>query len=1161
MAFEPTPSQRSAIDTDGSVLVSAAAGSGKTAVLTRRVIRKLTDKINPVNADRLLVVTFTNAAANEMRTRIENELNTECKKNPDDIGLLKQRHLISSAKICTIDSFCIDLVRENFEKCGVDPDFKVSDGTELTEIDKRVMSQLLDRYLEEQSEEFKFLLELTGCEYSEDKLSSTINDIFLYSRQLPFPENFINSLCVPYSKPFDKENILFTSAFEYARKKLEVAQNLVAEMSDVALTLQKNSDKCTVFAQNISFVLSTLIETANGLDWDKFVGLLKSSEIPRMPSTSKDDQNSEIFKSLKKDITVILTKLKELFSKTVKETEDLNKRIYPSVKLLCDIINEYANNLFCEYKAENTFTFYNTEQLALSMLCEYKDGKVTVKEDSAEYLSRYKEVLVDEFQDVNDLQNMLFYILSDKEERLFAVGDVKQSIYGFRGSNPDNFLKKKERFIPIDKAKDFEPKKIILCDNYRSKKGICDFVNFFFSVMMNGQTGNLVYTKEEFLNASATFPETNSPDTELLIVSQEEEESTLEAEAKCIAKYILDTLNEDNILRDENGNLRKANYDDFAILLNTVQGKAEVIASVLKSYNIPVSYDEGGFAETVEISTFTSLLKVIENPRCDIELATVMMSPIFCFDAEEMALIRSKNKNCDLFSSVIAYANSGDKHCKDFLQTLHKMRREATVLPTDELITKLLSETDYINIVSAMPSGDIRRDNLLSLLKYAVQYRKSGKIGISGFLNFVLTASKRSAKSLSDGNCVKIMSMHASKGLQFPICIIANLSSKINNEDSINRILYSAKYGIGIKYFDESAETDIETVSHRLIARQSAIKNVDERLRLLYVAMTRAEERLVLVSSMKDTSKTLSRISSKLSKDAPYVTGEWLESTTSMNDWVLAIGLLHPSGEMLRRISDSSVKPLCDGSNLKISFVKPEEIISAETVNESKKAKIDLSAPIQNNINYCYPYDALKEIQAKASVSQIANKAESERFAFTAKPSFMQKDGLTATGRGTAMHKVMQYIDMSRKPDVNAEIERLKEWQFITEQEATAIDVYAINKFFESDIFKSILISSDVRREMRFLTEVPALRLDGTLLGDIANTPVIVQGAVDLCFVQDGTVTVLDFKTDRVDSEKDLIDAYSEQLNIYSKACEKIFGLPVGKKIIYSFSLSKEISF
>ena len=1163
MAFKPTLTQESAINTDGNILVSAAAGSGKTAVLTRRVIRKLTDKSSPVSADRLLVVTFTNAAANEMRSRIESELNLECAKNPDDIGLLKQRHLISSAKICTIDSFCIDLVRENFEKCGISPDFKVSDGTELADIDKKVMSDIINRHLEKGSDEFKFLLQLTGCEYSEENLAKTVNDIFLYSRQLPFPENFLENLSILYKKPFDKDNILFSSAFDFAKGQLMLAQNTVTKMCDTALLLEKGSEKCIVFAQNISFMISALLDTANTLNWDKFYSLLKESGFPRMPSTSKEDANAEEFKMLKEEILGIIGKIKNYFSLSVKENEALNSKIYPSVKLLCDIINEYAVTLFEEYKKENTFTFYNTEQLALTLLCEYKDGKVVIKSECEEYLNRYDEVLVDEFQDVNDLQNMLFYVLSGNEKRLFAVGDVKQSIYGFRGSNPDNFLRKKESYIPIEIAKPDEPKKIILCDNFRSKKGICDFVNYFFSIMMSNELGGMVYGKEDMLNAAACFPDTEFPDTELLVVSKEDEDSLLLSEAKCIAKYITDTVNKDNTLRGNDGILRRANYGDFAILLNTVQDKADTIANELKSQGIPVLYNAQKFTETVEISTFLSLLKIIDNPRSDIEMLTAMMSPIFGFEAEEIAVIRSKNKNCDLLTSVIENANDGNKHCKDFLENLYKMRREATVLPIDELIVKLFTITDYLNTVSLMPSGKNRRANLLSLLKYAIQYKSTGKYGLNGFIKFVNTVCEKGSKSTvaSSDNAVKIMSMHSSKGLQFPICIIANLSSKINKDDSIGRVLYTDKYGLAIKYYDEETEKDIETLSHCITARYSAIKNIQERLRLLYVAMTRAEERLVLVSSMKDASKKLSKISSKLSQNAPYVTAQWLESTSSMNDWVLAASLLHPDGEMLRRISDSHINTISTNSKLAVSFVKPEnfQVIADEHTEKGQALDENICKQIESNVNYKYPYDVLTGITAKASVSQIANKAESERFAFTARPSFMQKDGLTATGRGTATHRIMQYIDMKAKPDVDAEIERLKEWQFITEQEANAVDINAVKLFFESDIFKRILNSSNLRREMKFLTEIPACKLDSSLTGDLANTPILVQGAVDLCFTENGTVTVLDFKTDRADSEKDLTDAYSEQLNIYAKACEKIFGLPIKEKLIYSFSLSKTI--
>lgn len=1157
MSLNPTPMQKAAIDTDGGVLVAAAAGSGKTAVLVERVLRKLTDPVSPTSADRLLIVTFTNAAAAEMRSRIEKRLYEECNAHPEDAGLLRQKHLISTADICTIDSFCINLVRENFEKCGVQPDFKVGDNSQSMHIRNRVLNDIITEQLSNPTKEFSTLLELCDCEYDEKNLTALIESIYDYSLQLPFPKAFISSLKKPYEEEFCRGHIWYDTAFKRAKTELDTALSLAARLSDEALYVSKNSDKCIAFAEIVASLIITLKEKCDTLDWDILSEALRSGNIPRAPSLPKEDTD-EAFKQTKKEITDLLAGLIALFA----SREDIKAQIsllYPATVLLTELIDEFGKRLLEECKKENILTFADTEQLALSLLCEKTDGGIRLRDEAKGIAEKYDEVLVDEFQDVNDLQNMLFYVLSDNEKKLFSVGDVKQSIYGFRGSNPANFLNKKNSYIPIASAKEDELKKIILSDNFRSRAGVCKGINFFFSLLMSGQ-GSIVYNDEEKLSAAAAYPECSAPEVELLLCAKAEEtdDGTLESEAKCIAQYICRVMKEGAVIRGSDGNLRNAEYSDFVILLSAMQGKASVVAEKLADFGIPVAYSKDAFKDTTEISVFMSLLQVIDNPRRDIQLLTVMMSPIFGFSAEEVAKIRAERKYCDLFSAVTYASQSGNQYATAFIDRLSDMRRDAAMLPLDRLISKLLDVTDYLNIVSAMPSGKTRSANLLKLSGLASQYLEASSGSISGFIRFIDSLPEKSLKSdaLEDG--VRIMSMHASKGLQFPVCIVANLSSKINNTDSISKILYNERLGLTYKYYDEATDDHINTLGHMLTALHTYTENIDERLRLLYVAMTRAENRLVLVSSNKDITSSLNKAAKAIGEDEHTISKRWLDKSISMNEWILACALLHPDADVLRRLCDKAVHPISHESHLCISF---ETSADAETVaddSELKNAKVDeslLEALMKNN-SYRYPYEALLELQAKSSVSAIANSAESERFAFTERPAFMNEKGLSAAGRGTAMHKIMQFISFDGIPDIEEEIIRLEDYNFITSAEAQVADREKLSRFFESDIYRRILSSNDVRREMRFLTEIPASRLEPALEGELGNTPIIVQGAMDLCFEEDGKIVVLDFKTDRTDDPEALAETYGEQLGIYAKACEKIFGKPVKQKYIYSFALS-----
>ena len=1174
MAFRPTPMQQKAIETKGNVLVSAAAGSGKTAVLVERVINMLTDKDSPISADRLLIVTFTNAAAAEMRSRIENRLYEEIQKDPDNVALLKQKYLLSSADICTIDSFCIKLVRENFEKCGIEPDFKISDGSGQGSTCNAVMTKLIAEYLESPTKDFERLLELTNCEYDEKNLTELISRIYLYSQQLPFPNNFINGLVLPYETEFCVGNAWYDMAFDMCDDRVEAIKTYVKKMADAAPFVGKNGDKYISYTESISSVIKELETVVAARDWDAFVKFLDEISLKSVPPSDKDDLFANSFKENKKRLSDILKELGELFSATSGEMQKYIAQNKGAVRLLVEIITKYGERLLAAFTEENSFTFYNMEQLALNLLCEYKEGKVVIRDEARALTEQYDEVLVDEFQDVNDLQNMLFYVLSNCEEKLFVVGDVKQSIYGFRGSNPDNFLNKKNSYISIDKADKDDAKKIILSDNFRSRKGVCDAVNFFFSLLLRGQCGKIIYNEEEILNASGTFPQSNAQTAELLVVDKygdDDSESMLEIEAKHIAEYINSVMAEGEVISDGD-TLRKACYSDFAILLDKVKDKASVIAQTLTEYGIPVTLGTDSFLQSYEISTVMSLLQVIDNPKCDVELLATMMSPVFAFTAEDMANIRANQKRGNLYSAVVAYSKTGDTKTTEFVENLVHLRRLAAVLPVDRLISRLLHSTDILNQMSALSGGKMRRANLFALVRYAAGYVSHFGGGIYGFIRYMNSLPENSFKSSAAGGegGVRIMSMHNSKGLQFPVCIVGNLSSQINNADSISRVLFSEKGGIAFKYYDEEYGCDQKMLGHTVLADAAKAKTVEEKLRLLYVAMTRAIDRLCLVCSAKNLENKLQKLSSLLSEEKPIISREFLENSRSMGDWILLCAMLHPQGEKLIKYSDAKILTQLDTNETNVDF--DLNILILNDYTQNKVGAVDSAAPkvqcntnfaekMKQNFDYQYPYEKLRYLQSKASVSRLVHGAESDRFAFSEKPSFMLGDRLSGAARGTAMHHIMQFIDFSENVDVKAEIERLIEWKFITENEAHSADVCAIENFFNSDIYRRVMASHDVRREMRFLTEIPAKRLDATLGDEVSDADIIVQGAVDLCFEEPDGIVVLDFKTDRVENMQQLLDCYGEQLQIYATAAEKIFSKPVKERIIYSFYLGSTISF
>lgn len=1166
MAFNPTPSQELAINSKGNILVAAAAGSGKTAVLVERVIRMLTDSVSPVSAEKLLIVTFTEAATAEMRLRIERRLDEEYLKTPENIFLLKQRQLIKNAKICTIDSFCIELVRENFEKFGISPDFKIAQEEDLLPYNRKVIYEIINRYFDENNGNFNRLLDVIGTEYSEENFVEFIFEIYKYSTQLPFPREWFKNLADQYSNPFDSNNLWYSYCFKTARG---ILSELISAINGAIELLYLNENAYEAY--NASFCalleeLKDLYSVAIADKWDEFYTLLNRFYLPELTTKgvsafSKIPEISAaktIFKSTLKGIE----RLAKLFCYDEAFVKCQFAELKEPVKLLCDILLEFDTAVFEEYKSRNTFTFHNLEHMALDLLCKNIDGKLTVREEAKEIINSFEEVLIDEYQDTNDLQNLIFTILSDNEKKLFTVGDVKQSIYGFRGANPINFLNMKNSYLPIDIAVGNMHQKIVLGQNFRSKDAVCDFINDFFGIFMTEKTGKIVYNWEEELVSAAKFPSTNlSPVDFVLTDCKDTKVKPLFADAKAIADYIKRVMGEGAVIKADDNTLRPAKFSDFTILLRNAKNKAPILAEELRKFGIPTSYAGENFADSYEVLTFINFLKVIDNPLLDVEMLSVLLSPIFDFSIEEVAQIRAESKNSTLYSAMILASENRNEKAKKFLEKLSSFRILAAVTPLESLVSTILHKTKFLDTVSLMPNGRQKRENLLLLIDFS-------KTLVENCTS--LTAFAKKIESLKDsyknplvqsGESVSIMSIHGSKGLQFPVCIIADLSAVFNDQEAKSASLYSKDLGIGFKYFDEALKEKVTTVGREVILDNIRATRSEEELRLLYVAMTRAEDKLCFISSHKNLEKKTEDLTSLLIASNSQISSFLFSRTSSYADWLILFLLLHKDGEILRQNGHSLL--LCNAkSDITLSVGFADDFAVSHLVSDTNQPQNPderLVNDIKAALSYEYPYKKLSELQSKASVSALANSAESAKFAFSAKPSFLCREGLSATQRGTGMHKIMQFFDFSRHNNIEEELDRLYEWQYISEAERDAADISAIKKFFSSDIFSRMENSLQLEREMRFLTEVEAYTVMPDIDKSLLNEKIVIQGAVDICFVEDDGVVVLDFKTDRVDNKEALAQTYGEQLNIYAIACEKIFYKKVKQKIIYSFALGCEI--
>ena len=1165
MAFNPTYAQQQAIDTEGNVLVSAAAGSGKTAVLVERVIKKLCDKNKPVRADELLIVTFTNAAALEMRSRIEKRLGEECQNHPEDPNLLLQKNLLNNAKICTIDSFCIDLVRENFDKLGVSPDFKIAEENDLKAINEDVLYGIINRYFEEKNSLFLHLLDIVGSEYDERNFAELIYAVYNFSRQLPFPKKWFAEILSYYNKGIlIAENPWYKYAFERAKTITDSMLNTLSIAYENLSSVEK-----ALNAYNASFSyakeqIAELNQKAYTGEWDSFYAALCNFELKKLPIVRGlgDYPQINCAKEAYKYLSgKVLDPLYKLFYNNSSFINGQFKVLYPAIELFVEILNEFEDKVFAAYNEQNIFTFHNTEHLALQLLCKEVNGEILVSENGTELLEQYSEVMVDEYQDTNDLQDMLFYILSNYEKKLFVVGDVKQSIYAFRGANPSNFLQKKERYLPVEEAINNKSQKINLGNNFRSKDEVCDFVNYFFNLFMQKETGSITYDQEEMLIPTAKFPECDDTAVTFDIIDCcETDENANIIEARSIAQFIKKTINGKPCIKQDDNTLRNATYGDFTILLRGVSNKAPALLGELKKQGIPVNMSINNFAESVEINTFLSLLQVIDNPNNDIALATVMLSPIFRFSTDKLAEIRIGKRHTDLYSAVIFAAQNGDVSCKEFLSQIERFRLKSVTSPMPKLVMTLLIETDYLNIVSAMSDGNNRRNNLLLLSDLSVQFTNEKSRSLKSFCDYVLKFSSMGCASTTN-DAVKIMSIHASKGLQFPICIVASTTSRFNDNESRNSYAYSTKYGLGFKYYDEVESQKFSTLPREVILDDIKATSLEEELRLLYVAMTRAQDKLHFVSSFSNLETAMQKYKNMLIASDYKVDKSLFVQTNSYSDWLLISLLLHPQKSILGEYNQDI---LAAETNCRVKVnITNGATLDGFVVSDTEKTNNvnkDFVKAISENFAYEYPYEELTNIQSKISVSVLANKSESEKYAFTSKPAFMSKDGVTATDRGTAMHKIIEFFDFTKSDSIEEEIERLYEWQFISLAERESLDINALKIFFGSEIFKRIKNADRVEREMRFITEIPASDLQENLNDNIKNEKIIVQGAVDICFIENGELVILDFKTDRVGDIEELAVSYGEQLSAYAKACEKIFGLRVKEKIIYSFTKSNIIA-
>ncbi|MBQ0015321.1 MAG: helicase-exonuclease AddAB subunit AddA [Oscillospiraceae bacterium] len=1183
-----TKDQQNAIDArQGTVIVSAAAGSGKTAVLIERIIQTITDTKNPCDVDKLLIVTFTRAATAEIRARLFTAVNDALKKlieskdSEDNFEskfkhLKRQQMLIPSANIYTIDAFCSNLVRENFETLQIPPDFSMIDEVEAEKLKSDVLTELLEKYYSSKNKEFENLVELFMSGKNDRAIEDVINNVYDFSRAFANPKKILQKSLEEFNENFSYktskyiEVIRDTALFEleYYIKKIENQLDL-CQIVDPTYSTHKNflyvSDDLNCARKIHDLIVDYQIDDANTLSinkvFERWSSATKGFNIVENKSTFDD------LKDFRNELKDVIKALPLVFCETEQEVIDDIKTIKPSLELLIKIVFELDDTFRNKKLEQHTLDFSDVEAYALQLLLGENGEKTELAKDLS---TRFEGILIDEYQDTNDLQDTIFRCLSNEENNLFLVGDVKQSIYGFRNAMPAIFNSKRLSYNPYNKENPEYPATITLGYNFRSREGILEFVNYLFKQIMSPTIGDVEYNENEELHyydgkdGQYYNKPLNEPETELHLFNIDKDVDNINEEAKFVANYIINKVEKEKV----------AKYSDFAILMQKTTSVAPQVERILKEAGIPVySETSSSFLDTSDVMTITSFIKTINNPTLDIPLIATLMSPIYGFSADDMADLAQTKQN-NYYARLCEGRETNEKYEK-VISDIEKYRKLSISLPAGELVRKIYEDTSFPQIAGAMTNGAQRIANLMLFQEYADAFDQTSSFGISAFVRYIESIEENDGSlntaSLSSNtdNVVKIMSIHKSKGLEFKYCFILNTKHKFNEMDLYKSLLFDSDLGLGIKGRNPKTGSTYKTITYVATQMAKRQKLYSEFERVLYVALTRAKEKLIIVGSIhnenyKKDGSLSSIYMDKFATMDKCENFEYLETIkhSTFLDWILMCMIRHPDAQALRDLSQKPCYVLPDAKFRLHCEVHGKNEDAQEITIPERPTTIDesLKQDLEARINFEYKYLPLSKVSTKRAASKLQEEGFNEQFFATSKPNFLNDQNFTPAQRGTCLHKFMQHADFNiAKDDVEKEIEALKAKKYLTDEEAEVLNIEKIKGFFRSDISKRIFDSNNVYREKKFSVLVPAIKYDTSLGDEFKDEKILIQGIADCVFEEDGKLIIVDYKTDRTTNEEELIERHKPQLSTYKDALEQVLGKEVVACYIYAFSLDKEI--
>ena len=1198
MTFEPTREQQAVIDNrGGGLLVSAAAGSGKTRVLVERLLNRVEHE--GIDVDRFLVITYTRAAAAELRGRIVEEIARRLAEHPEDGRLRRQSTLVYKAQISTVHAFCAQLLREEGHRLDLNPDFRLLDESEAKLIMLDTLTDVLERRYEalEPGDDFTQLVDTMSAGRDDGKLIDIVLDIRGRVQSHPDPAAWLDE----QEHIFALEGIQEAGATPWGalllRDAIRQADYWAGQMA-AALELCGCDDAFNAnYAPSLSATLEGLRRFAAGarLGWDAARTQLPIPfPTPGRKRVAALPPEAEQVKDLRSRCKKRMEKLEEGFEDSSADLLSDLRAVYPAVRGLFRLVRDFEAAYTAEKQRRGVLDFSDLEHLAVRLLV----GETGPTELAGQLSGRYEEIMVDEYQDTNAVQNAIFTALSRQGKNLFLVGDVKQSIYRFRLADPTIFLEKYRTFRPHTQARDGEERRIILSKNFRSRPQVLEAANYLFRGLMSEEFGEMDYTDAEALNPGRKEGMGDwryAVELDALDLSDgdggesgedrpREEQAGRPArdlmEARFAAARIRELLDEGFPIPDGEERTRPAEERDIVILLRSPGTVLHHYARALGERGIRWEADGGGdFFAATEIHVALSLLQVVDNPRQDVPLISVLRSPVYGFTADQLAFIRAGREKGDYFDALQAAARAGDEPCRAFLEELEGLRFGAGDLSCYQLLWKLYDGANLMGLFGGMSDGAERQANLLLLAELARRFEGAGHRGLFGFLSYLTGLQERGERIAvpgagRGGAGVRILSIHRSKGLEFPIVLLCGLSRQLNREDMREPILFHPKLGVGPKRLDLARGVEYPTLARRAVSRQLEYEMMAEELRLLYVAVTRAREKLILSVALTGGGKDVAKL---LPDGGCPAAPQALAACASPGQWILLPVLARPEAAPLRDAAGGySVPPsrVPLGPAWDIRWVKGEALRSPPRLRGTPRPEAEAAAPdgeVLARLLWRYPHQPDVDLPSKLTATQLKGRPVDEEVAGDAgsgeqglpapqrplrRPRFVQEEqGLTPAQRGTALHLAMQYLDFARTgsaEEISGEITRLVERAFLTPEQGAAVKPESIAAFFASPLGRELRQARNLRREFKFSLLVPARRYWSTA-GE--GEQVLLQGVVDCCFETPEGLTVVDFKTDRV-GEADLMEraeAYRPQIEAYSRALEQIFQTPVTRRVLWFF--------